>query len=95
MITHYFFVSFKTNFVTSGSLVIAFEGQLLQNNKEEEDKLVSRVPLPPEKKGERKLCYFIHILQVPLQRIYIATKGTRPRHPLTALRKSTQKQKYH
>ena len=47
------------------------------------------------KREKGKLCYFIHILQVPLQRIYIATNGTRPRHPLTVLRKSTQKQKYH
>jgi len=96
MITHYFFlVLTKNKTITSDGLITNFEGQLLQNNKEEEDKLVSRVLVPPKEKGERKLCYFIHILQVPLQRIYIATKGTRPRHPLTALRKSTQKQKYH
>ena len=55
-------------------------------NKEEEgeDKLVSRVPVPPEEKGERKLCYFhSYPQQVPLQRIYIATKGTRARQALT------------
>ena len=44
MITHYFFlVLTKNKTVTSDGLITNFEGQLLQNNKEEEeDKLASR-----------------------------------------------------
>ena len=77
-------VNESTN-VTCSGLVTDFEGQLLQNNKEEkEDKLASRRQNLQRKK-KRKEALLFHSFISPasaITQIYIAMKGTRARQAL-------------
>ena len=58
MITHYFFlVLTKNKTVTSDGLITNFEGQLLHNNKEEEDKLVSGASASKGKRRKETLLF--------------------------------------